>query len=296
MILVTGGTGFVGRNIVLKLVEKNLPTRVLVRRKTYQDQFKTFPVEIAWGDITDKASLREALHKIDTVIHCVGILVEKGKSVTHQKIVIEGTRNLLEACKENRVKKIIYLSGLGTSEKARSRYHKAKWMAETMIRQSGLEYAIFRPSVIFGKADDFLNKFMKMAEYLPFLPILGDGKYVLQPVSIHNVVSCVVQSLQGETAKNKVFEIGGPQRLSFNEIMDMMLRASHIKRWKLHIPMGIAGVAAQFFEILPNPPFTRDQLLMLEESNVTDNKDLNKAFQMSLIPLSEGLKEYSWYK
>jgi len=296
MILITGGTGFVGQTIIRALLDENVPTRCLARKGTYHEQFDVSSLELAWGDITDEVSLEQATQGIDTVIHCVGILQEKGKNITHQKIVVEGTRHLLRACQKSQVKKIIYISGLGTSEKAASKYHKAKWAAECMIRESGLQYVIFRPSVIFGEGDDFLNKFIKMIQFSPFLPVIGDGKYKLQPVSVHDLVNCIHQCVEDETIQNKVFEIGGPQRLEFNEIMDIMLKGAGKRRLKVHIPLVVMKQQVKILEKLPNPPLTGDQLIMLQTDNVCDNSTIHSTFHLNLTPLSEGLKEYPWYK
>ena len=298
MILVTGATGFVGRNIVKSLLSNNKHVRILARSQNFKHIFGVNPLDISLGDITDKKSLEVATQDIDTIIHCVGILQERPPHITHQKIVIEGTAHLVQAAKSNNVRRIIYLSGLGTHEGAQSLYHKAKWKAEECIRASSMEYVIFRPSVIFGKEDEFINKFVKIARFLPFIPILGDGKYKLQPISIHNVLEALFHSLEGSTTKNKTIEMGGPQRLEMNEIMDMMLRAAGLARLKLHIPWRLATLKASFFSKIPfiTPPWTCDQLLMLKENNVTDNVEFQKLFNLPLTPLSEGLKEYIWYK
>ena len=297
MILVTGATGFVGRNIVKKLITENREVRILVRSQNFREIFGLLPLQAFSGDISDKKSLEVATKDVDAIIHCVGILQERPPHITHQKLVIEGTHNLVSAAQAHHVKRIIYLSGLGTHEHAGSLYHKAKWKAEECIRKSSMEHVIFRPSVIFGKEDGFLNRFVKIAKLLPFVPILGDGKYKLQPISIHNLVEALVRSLEGQQTKNKTVPVGGPQRLEMNEIMDMMLGGANLTRFKLHIPWGLAQLKARFFEKIPfmAPPFTQDQLLMLKENNVTDNIEFQKLFNLSLIPLSEGLKEYSWY-
>ena len=296
MILVTGATGFVGRSIVRRLTSENIQFRILVRSQNYKDIFGALPFDVALGDVTDKNSLETATKNVDTIIHCVGILQERPPHITHQKIVIEGTINLVRTATSNHVTRIIYLSGLGTHSHAPSLYHQAKWAAEECIRRSPMEYVIFRPSVLFGKEDEFLNKFIKISKFLPFIPILGDGKYKLQPVSIYNLIEAIVRSLSGEITKNKIIELGGPQRFEMNEIMDIMLHAAGMARFKFHIPWSLAQVQARFFEKIPfiAPPFTTDQLLMLKEDNVTNNAEFQKLFNLPLTPLSEGIKEYSW--
>ncbi|MBI2027832.1 MAG: complex I NDUFA9 subunit family protein [Deltaproteobacteria bacterium] len=294
-ILITGGTGFVGSAVVKALLTENKKVFCLVRKSSYQGQFAHLPVNIIHGDVTDCASLQEPWNEsIDTVIHCVGILKEKPPHITHQKIVIEGTSNLIKACQQKNIKKIIYISGLGTHNSAKSLYHQAKWAAEQSVRESGLNFVIFRPSVIFGKEDDFLNQFEKMSRFSPFIPVVGNGEYQMQPVSIHDVSQCIVDSIESVKALNQTIEIGGPQRYSFNSILKLMLESTGRRRILLHLPMKILNVIVPIFEKIQNFPLSLDQMLMLSENNVTENKLLHQVFSIKLQTLTEGLKEYSW--
>ncbi|MBI2609377.1 MAG: complex I NDUFA9 subunit family protein [Deltaproteobacteria bacterium] len=297
MILVIGGTGFLGGNLVQILIDNHKPLKCLVREKSYHNQFQLGSVEVAYGDITDSPSLEKATESVDTVVHCVGILQEKLPHITHQKIVIEGTENLVKACLKNHVKKIIYISGLGTHENAQSLYHQAKYKAEQAIIKSGLEYVIFRPSVLIGKEDDFLNQFYTVIRFLPFFPVIGDGKYKMQPLNVHDLVSCILQTLENETIKNEIIELGGPEQLEFKDIMKIFLKACGTWRPFIHIPLSVIQFQIKFLEKLPKPfLITRDQLLMLKTNNICDNQKLHKLFHVNLTPLSEGLKEYEWYK
>ena len=296
MILITGGTGYVGGYVVRSLSDKGLRTRCLVRKKTYQKQFNMLGVELAFGDVTDLDSLILATVGIDICIHCVGILQEKKPHTTHQKIVVEGTMNLLNACVQNRVKKIIYLSGLGAESTAVSLYHQAKWKAEEMIIKSGLEYVIFRPSVIFGPNDDFINRFVNMIRFSPFLPMIGQGQNKMQPVSVHDVVTCIILAIDGRQMLNHIIEMGGPQQLTFREIMEMMLHALKKKRWILPLPLSLVEMIIPAIENLPGSPLSEDQLVMVKHDNITDNQKLHELFHVNLIPLTQGFKEYPWYR
>ena len=187
------------------------------------------------------------------------------------------------------------MSGLGTCENASSLYHEAKWAAECCLRESGLQYVIFRPSVIFGKEDDFLNQFEKISRFFPCIPVVGTGKYLLQPISVHDVAQCIVGSLENESALNQIIELGGPQKYTFNEILILLLKTLRRKRILLHIPFKILNIIVPMMQKIPSFPLSMDQLRMLANNNVTDNKLLHQIFKINLQTLGEGLKEYSWY-
>ena len=161
MILVTGGTGFVGRNIVRLLVVKGQKVRCLVRESSPRNVLDGLDVEFCTGDILVPGTLKEALQDIDTVIHLVGIIKEI-KGSTFERIHSEGTKNILEAARNAEVKKYIHMSALGTRPGGISRYHKTKWLAEEAVRNSGLKYVILRPPIICGADDEFVNMFAKM--------------------------------------------------------------------------------------------------------------------------------------
>ena len=166
-----------------------------------------------------------------------------------------------------------------------------------MILKSGLKSTIFRPSVIFGKEDKFLNMFADMVRKTPFMPIIGDGKYKLQPVSIHNLADCVNQAIKEPAKQNQIYEIGGPDVLEFNEIINLLLKAMGRKRVKIHMPLALMKPMVKIMEsVLSKPPLTSDQLIMLQRDNVTDNKRVKQNFQINWIALKEGIKEYTFYR
>src|SRR5659263_221993 len=190
MILVTGGTGFVGSHIVRRLALEKIKTRCLVRKGSNVKRLKELAIELAYGDLTDKGSLKKALEGVETVIHLIGIIVER-KGATFEIIHTDGTRALVEACKEAGVKRFIYISALGARENARSRYHITKWEAEQAIIKSGMEYVIFRPSIMIGGGGEFITMLSGIIKQAPVIPVIG-AKSKLQPIYVENTADCVL--------------------------------------------------------------------------------------------------------
>lgn len=294
MILITGATGFVGTNLLKEMLKQGLQARCLVRNPSKAKGVNQQEVELVKGDVTDRDSITKALEdgRVETVVHLVGILAEMGRA-TFKTIHTEGTRNMVEACKEKNVKRFVHISALGTRANARSEYHKTKWEAEEIIRSSGLNYTIFRPSVLFGKEDRFVNLFAQIIKISPFIMIPGDGQNKMQPLSVKNLAAAMTMALQNSKHTNKTYEIAGPEKLTFDQIIDVICRVLGKTRLKIHAPMPFMRIGAAITEaILPKPPITRDQLLMLEEDNIADNNALESVFGIKPVRFEEGVREY----
>lgn len=292
MILVTGGTGFVGGNLIRELIS-NHEIRCLVRDPDRAFGLKDAGCELVRGDVTDPGSMAEAFAgPVDTVIHLVGILAEP-RGGTFEGIHVGGTRNVVEACKNNGVKRYLHISALGARAGARSRYHQTKWAAEELIRASGLDYTIFRPSVLFGREDEFTNMFARVMRISPVVFVPGSGKNKMQPLYVKDLVETMARTINMDEAKGKVYEVAGPVKYTFNEILDEIAAAIGKRAFKLHIPMPLMRLGAAVAEkLLPKPPITRDQLLMLEEDNTTDENAVPGVLGRAPTEFSEGMKTY----
>lgn len=293
MILLTGGTGFVGRNLIRELSKGPRKIRCLVRDIEKAAWLKEAGCELARGDIRDPSSVLGAITPdVDLVIHLVGILFET-KTSTFKAIHTEGTRSVVNACRLKGVRRYLHMSALGTRQGARSEYHRTKWEAEEIVRNSGLDYTIFRPSVIFGREDSFTNLFARIIRSSPVLMVPGSGKNRMQPVFIGDVVKAFVESISDKDTINKTFELAGPEVYAFDGIMDEIASALGKKRIKIHVPLPIMRIGAAVLEkALPKPPITRDQLLMLEEDNITMENALVKVFGVKPRGFREGIREY----
>ena len=292
MILVTGGTGFVGSNLVRRLRNDDIAVRALVRDPGRGQALKDIAVDIVEGDVSNRESLEKAAHGCDRVVHLVGIIQET-QNAKFQTVHVDGTRNVLEAAKKAGVRHILYQSALGTRPGAVSAYHKTKWQAEELVRASNVPYTILRPSLIYGPGDQFTMRLVEMIKHLPVLPVIGSGQSRIQPLYIDDAVSCIVKAITGDSFFNEMLEIGGPDQLTYEELVGAVADALGVYRPTMHMPVFLAKGAARFLEtMLTAPPVTSDQLIMLQEDNVCSMRDIRDAFSIEPIKFREGLKKF----
>jgi uncharacterized protein YbjT (DUF2867 family) len=291
VILVTGGTGFVGPSIVHRLRAEDRPVRCLVRDPDRADTLAAWGCELARGDVTDRDSVRRAVEGCEVVVHLVAII--QGKPEQFERIMVQGTWNVVEAAKAAGIRRFVLMSALGSSEETKdlSPYFNAKWQMEQMARSSGLEHVIFRPSFVFGKDGGALKTFQRVVRLSPVIPVFGSGDQRVQPIWIDNVAEYYAAALDRPDAANRTFELGGPEVVTYEELYDRIKRVLGKRRPKLHLPFGLMRVNAAILEVLPGPsPITRDQLKMLAVDNVVSNSDAQETFQIELLPLDEQLR------
>ncbi|HEX3224602.1 MAG TPA: NAD(P)H-binding protein [Gaiellaceae bacterium] len=293
-VLVTGGTGFVGPHVVHALRARELPVRALVRNPQRASRLAAWGVELAQGDVTEPASLRAALEGVDAVVHLVAII--KGSSADFERVMAQGTRNVVAAAKDAGVRRFVLASALGLDERTKDAvpYFRAKWEMERATKESGLEHVILRPSFVFGRDGGVLPTFVRLARFAPVTPIIGPGTQRLQPIWIEDVAAYYAASIDHAGAANRTFEIGGPDAPTWNEFWGRLKRVLGTRRPSLHVPFGVMRVQATFTEKLPGAPVTRDQLTMLElGDNVVTDPSAVETFQLPLVPLDEQLRRAS---
>ena len=294
MILVTGGTGFVGPHVVRALRERDQPVRALVRDPGGRSAttLAAWGAELVQGDMTDPESLRRAAGGSEIVVHLVAI--RQGSEDQFRRVMEEGTRELVVVAKEAGVRRFVLMSALGTSEETKDLvpYYHAKWEMEQAVIGSGLEHVIFRPSFVFAKDGGILPTFRRLARLSPVTPIIGSGKQRIQPIWIDDVAAYFSQSVDKAEAANRTFELGGPDAVSWNEFWARLKRTLGQRRPSVHVPMVLMRANALVTERLPgNIPLTRDLLTMLEHGdNVVSNDDALRTFRLPLVPLDEQLR------
>jgi len=292
VILVTGGTGFVGGHVVHALRASDQQVRALVRERSSGTKLESSGAELVEGDVTSPESLRRAAEGADAVVHLVAI--RQGKREEFQRVMVDGTRNLLAAAKEAGVDRFVHMSALGTSAETKDLvpYYGAKWQMEQDVKASGIPYVIFRPSFIFGPDGGILPTFAKLARLTPVTPVIGSGRQRIQPIWADDVGAYFARAVTEEAAANRTFEIGGPEAVSWNEFWERLKRARGIKRPSVHVPIGLMRVNALVTERLPgNIPLTRDLLKMLEAGdNVVTDTSAVDVFGLPLVPLDEQLR------
>ena len=292
MILVTGGSGFVGGHVVQALLADGQDVRCLVRDSAKGKRLEGWGCEFAEGDLTRPETLRAAVAGCDTIVHLVAI--RQGKPEEFQRVMIDGTRNLLAAAHEAGVRRFVLMSALGTTEETKDLvpYFGAKWAMEQDVKASGIPYVILRPSFIFAKDGGILPTFAKLAKLLPVTPIMGSGTQRIQPIWADDVAAYFTKAVEVDNATNDTFELGGPDAVTWNEFWERLKKARGIRRPSIHMPMSLMRLNALVTERLPGDiPLTRDLLKMLEvgDNVVTDTRAVD-VFAVPLVPLDEQLR------
>jgi uncharacterized protein YbjT (DUF2867 family) len=292
VILVTGGTGFVGPHVVQALREREFEVRCVVRDRKKGAKVAALGAELIEGDMTDAASLRIAAQGCDTVVHLVAI--RQGSEEQFRRIMVDGTNHLLAAAKEVRARRFVHMSALGTSEETKDLvpYFRAKWEQELAVAGSGIDYVIFRPSFIFGRDGGILPTFKRLAKLSPVTPIIGSGRQRIQPIWVDDIAAYFARGVDEPAAANRTFELGGPDVVTWNGFWERLKRALGIRRPSVHVPISLMRVNARLTERLPGDiPLTRDLLKMLEYGdNVVTNDDAVSSFKLPLVPLDEQLR------
>jgi NADH dehydrogenase len=244
------------------------------------------------GDMTDPESLRLAVEDREVVVHLVAI--RQGKPEQFQQVMVEGTRSLLDAAKEAGVRRFVLMGALGVTEETKDLvpYYGAKWTMERDLEASGLERVIFRPSFIFGREGGILTTFRKLAKLAPVTPIIGAGTQRIQPIWRDDVAAYFAAAVDKPEAANRIFELGGPDAVTWNEFWERLKRALGARRPSVHMPMGFMRLNALVTERLPGDiPLTRDLLKMLEAGdNVVSDPSARETFDISPVPLDEQLR------
>lgn len=204
MILITGGTGFVGSHVIRRLRSAGLAVRAIVRSPAKAGALRDLGVEVVPGDIADASSLVAAATGCDRIIHLVGI-IQEAPAVTFRGVHVEGTRSVLAAAHKAGVRYFLHQSALGTRPNAASEYHRTKWEAEELVRLSGIPCTILRPSLIYGPGDLFTIRLSSMFKLSPVLPIIGSGTSKVQPIFIDDVASCILKAVTSEAFLNATY-------------------------------------------------------------------------------------------
>jgi len=266
---VFGGSGFVGRYVVQRLAQQDYVVRVAVRdpvgARFLQTQGRVGQIVPLAASVTDAAAVAHAVEEADLVVNLVGILHER-RPGDFARIQGEAPGRVAAAAKAAGAQAFVHLSAIGADPASPSLYARSKAAGEAGVRAAFPEATILRPSVVFGPEDQFFNRFAGMAR-LPFMPVVAGGTK-FQPVYVGDVAEAVVTALEDPSARGKTFELGGPQVMTMREVLRFILDTTHRRRMLVDMPMGLVRLQASLLQLLPSPPLTKDQLLLLERDNV----------------------------
>lgn len=278
VVTIFGGTGFIGRHLVQALARRGIVVRVATRDVTRVLREKTAG---AVGQVVpmrcnpnDAASVAGVIAGADAVINLIGILYEKGKN-KFQRVHVEAAENIARATAQAGITNFVHVSALGADINSESRYAQSKAEGENAVRAAHGDAVIFRPSVVFGPEDDFLNRFARMAVWSPALPLIGGGKNKFQPVYVGDIVQAVMTALDNPATHGQTYELGGPAVYSFEQILNFIMRETGRPRALCPLPYDVANFIAAVMEILPRPMLTRDQILLLKKDNLVGGRAQN---------------------
>jgi uncharacterized protein YbjT (DUF2867 family) len=295
MILVAGGTGLVGSATVKHLLAQGEQVSVLSRDGA-KVQRMFGQVEARQADVRDPAGLQAAMQGIDVVINAVQIpnspIEVPRKGWTFEEIDYKGTVNQVEAAKAAGVRRFVYVSAVNASETGAKHWFRFKGQAERHLRESGLEWAIVRPTWIYGPGDHSLNRLVGFTKYLPFLPFFGDGKQDMQPVFVEDVGAVVAQAATRPEAANQLFELGGTEVMSMNDVLKTAMDVAGRRRPILHQPIFVGKRAGTLAGILPAPLLSADAVDFIASPAVADNTNLERVLSPRLTPFREALETY----
>ncbi len=271
-ITVFGGSGFIGRYVVKRVAAAQWVVRVAVRDPVAAAFLRPMgnvgQIVPMRADLTaDDAVLEAAVAGADAVVNLVGILHERGRQ-RFQAVHADGPARLARIAAAAGVRQFIHISAIGADPNAASSYARSKAAGEAGIRAAFPNATILRPSIVFGPEDSFFNRFARMAQFLPALPLIGGGHTRFQPVYVGDVADAVMRVLDTPSAEGKIFELAGPRVYTFRELMELILAQTGRRRALISVPFWAARLQAALLEWLPNPPLTRDQVALLERDNV----------------------------
>ena len=280
IISVIGGNGFIGNYLVDKLLEIGYYVKIISRNSRVKKKFYPSSTLGQYSlincNICDKIQLGKALEGSFCVINLVGVL-EDNKKNSFTAAHIEGSKNIMESCNKYNIQKLIHISAIGVDKNKTSKYAITKFKAEKNIKKTK-NSIIIRPSIVFGYEDKFLNFFAQYAKFSPFLPLIGGGRTEFQPVLVTDLVKIIVSCIDKHFKNGQVLEVGGPDIISFKEILIFLLKELELKRYFINLPFNLAKKLAFFLEKLPIKLITRDQVEMLKTHNTVNKKKSYKIF------------------
>lgn len=269
VVAVIGGTGFLGRHVVRHLCAARAQVRVLSRDpdralflKPLGEVGQVAPLPF---QPDDDASLSASLAGADAVVNLVGILYES-RAGDFQRIHAELPARIARHAPKNA--RIVHVSAIGADPHSKSRYASTKGQGEQGLRRERPDAVILRPSVVFGPEDQFLNRFAKMASMSPILPAVGGGHTKFQPVFVADVAQAALKALSLPEVPGRTYELGGPEVMTFRQILEWLLSVLGRDRMIVNVPFAIADLQASVLQQLPSPLLTRDQVLQLRSDNV----------------------------
>lgn len=295
-IVVSGGTGFIGRAIVDRLLETGDDRIAVTSRFPEAHDHWGGRVEMIQAFAGDSVSLGKAFTRADVVIHCIQFAnhpVEKPrKGHTYMEVDGKGTSVAARVAKALGVRRFVYLSGAGAGQNRPQRWFQAKDMAEAAIRETGMEHVFLRPSWIYGPGDRSMSRFVFFVRHLPVVPVIGDGQAPVYPIYVKDVARCAAEAARREDAKDKALELGGPERLTMDQVILTVENVLGRRPPLLHHPVPLMKLLVLPMQILPEPMLSPGAIDFVTQVVEIDPKPAMDYFGFPFERLEEGLRAY----
>ena len=271
IIAIFGAGGFLGKHLMRHLTKLDYRVKVATQSPYLKGYLKPLgnpgQIELFKTNIFNEGDIRKVLRNCDLVINLVGILYETKKQKFNQ-IHVQFPNLLSSLCNEIGIKNLVHVSALGVKKNHNSKYMQSKIWGEESIKENFKPSVILRPSIVFGPEDKFFNTFASIAQFSPFLPLIGGGKTKFSPIYVEDVAKTIVKVLDLNNSQPKIFELGGPENYSFKELMEILLKEIKKKRFLMPIPFGLAKFQSYFLQMFPKPLLTPDQVELLKHDNI----------------------------
>ena len=288
LVTVFGGTGFLGRQIVARLLADGTDVRIAVRRPDRSPGVvpPETPDAISFvrADVTDEATVAAALAGSTAAVNAVAAYVEKD-GVSFDAVHESGATHVARAATEAGVRRLVHISGIGADPESLSRYIRSRGRGESLVQEAFPKAIILRPSVMFGSQDAFFNSLAKVARSSPVFPLIGGGGTLLQPVFVEDVADAVGRALSAAGTDGRIYELGGPRVYTLKALVELVCEAMGQHRFLLPVPFTVAEFQARIAERLAAPPLTLSQVELLKQDNVVDGS-VPGFDDLGLIPAS----------
>jgi uncharacterized protein YbjT (DUF2867 family) len=302
-VFLPGIAGFIGKSVLTHLLVQGHEVLGIIRSDRDRGQVLADPrVKLFIGDVTRPRDLVHALPDFDACIYLPGLLREfPSKGVTFKSVHADGVKNLIEVAKVKGARRWVQMSALGVGQGHSTGYYDTKLAGEGHVKSSGLDWTIFRPSVVVSESFDprlnFVSELRNVISKAPVIPVFGDGKYRLQPIALDVLAKAMVDSLTMTECYGKTYEVGGPEKLTYREVLKTIATAQGMERKPfISIPFAPVRFAASLFDKFAFFPVTRDQLNMLEYENIVhrneDQREFEATFQPRKVTFANGVKSY----
>jgi nucleoside-diphosphate-sugar epimerase len=295
-IVVTGGTGFIGREIVTQLLAAGRDEVVVTSRDPGRRHPWAGRVEIVQAFAGDPTSLGRAFARADVVVHAIQFpnhpVEDRARGRTYLEVDGEGTQVAARVARQMGVRRFVYLSGAGAGQGRAEPWFVAKDQAEAAIRESGLEYTLLRPSWIYGPGDRSMNRFIFFCRYLPVVPVIGDGRTHVDPIFVQDVARCAVVATQRSDATDKAFDLGGPEHLSMDQILHTVQAVLRKRRPLLHHPARLMKLLVLPMQLLPEPLLSPGAIDFILQEVALDPRPAMEYFAFPFKRLEDGLRDY----